>query len=378
MTQAIELLASAKPGFTNVSPDRKTVASFDREGRLYTYFKDGTTYRRSLASTVEVRWRDENRQRKRLDPQDALELFAEAYDVAGTCYRHAEGEVRTRLEHEVLPWSPERLLAESDRFAQVYKPISILPPDQYLCIVLQATEGCTWNRCTFCNFYQDRPFRAKSTTEFAHHVEGVKELFGRGAQMRKGLFLADGNALALSQRRLEPLFAAARDAFGDQAIYSFIDVYTGERRSVADWQRLVALGLRRVYIGMETGLDELLRFLNKPGSCEELVEFVGDLKEAGLYVGLIVMVGVGGQEYRESHAEATLRAIAQMPLGRGDLVYLSPFIEQPGSTYVQRRHDAGLTPLADHEIESELTRLASTIRGMGVKAARYDIREFVY
>jgi len=398
----MELLAVAKPGYTSLSPDRSTVASFDREGRLYAYFKAGITFRRSLASAVEARWKpgpqDEQdrltqdaqdgsggtpmergqRQRRRLSPSEAGELFREVYAMAAACVPHAQGEVRERLEQEILRWTPDSLLGEAERFARVYKPISILPPDHYLSIVLQATEGCTWNRCTFCSFYQDRPFRAKSTDEFAEHVAAVRRFLGRGVLMRKGVFLADGNALALSHARLEPMFRLVRQAFPAHRIYSFVDLYTGERRPVDEWRHLVQLGLHRVYIGMETGLDELLKFLNKPGSQEELSAFVADLKQAGAAVGLIVMVGVGGVQYREAHARATLAAVARMPLGREDLVYLSPFIEHPGSVYAARRQEAGLTPLTPAETETELRRLATSLRAGGVRAARYDIREFIY
>src|SRR5690606_19495262 len=92
------------------------------------------------------------------------------------------------------------------------------------------------------------------------HVEAVREFLGRGALMRKGIFLADGNALALSQARLEAMFEIAKAAFPGHAIYSFVDLFTGERRPVSGWRRLAELGLKRVYIGMETGHDELLRF----------------------------------------------------------------------------------------------------------------------
>lgn len=372
------LLAIAKHGYTTLSPDRNTVLSFDREGRLYAYFSGGVTYRRTLASVVEVRYRNGARQRERLTPDQAKDLFKEAYSIAAACYNDASDEVKARLRDEILPWTPERLLAQGREFARVYKPVTILPPDQYLCIVLQATEGCTWNRCTFCSFYQDRPFRAKSPEEFAAHVSAVKAFLGKGAWMRKGIFLADGNALALSLNRLEPLLVTAREAFPGQAIYSFIDLYTGERKRIEDWRRLVDLGLERVYIGMETGDDELLAFLNKPGSQEELVGFVSDLKKAGVSVGLIVMVGVGGKEAKEAHAQATVAAIRRMPLAAGDLVYLSPFVEQPGSLYIRRRQEAGLTPMPEQEIEEELSRLAKQIRSLGLKAARYDIREFMY
>lgn len=373
-----ELLFTVKEGFTTISPDRETVASFDREGRLYAYYKAGTTYRRSLASVVEARHREGSRQRRRLSPDEAKALFAEAYGVAAACYDQAPPQVRRRLDEEILSWTPERLLAQGDAFRRVYAPITILPPDQYLCIVLQATEGCTWNRCTFCSFYQDRPFRAKSEAEFADHIQAVKAFFGKGAWMRKGIFFADGNALALSQNRLVPLFRLAGEAFPGEPIYSFVDLYTGERKSVAQWRILRELGLVRVYIGMETGHDELLAFLNKPGSREELVRFVHDLKEAGVAVGLIVMVGVGGREHRDVHAEKTLEAIARMPLAEGDLVYLSPFIEHADSPYARRRHEARLTPMTEAEIEAELRRLAREIRRFGMKPARYDIREFIY
>jgi len=372
-------LVTLKPGFTTVSPDRRTVLSFDREGRLYAYYKAGVTYRRTLASAVEVRYREDARRRERLSRAEAARLFAEVHRIAATCYRQGPAALRARFEEDgVLQWTPERLLAQEEAFYRVYKPISILPPDQYLSVVVQATEGCTWNRCTFCSFYQDRPFRAKSREEFARHVEAVKAFFGRGLSLRKGVFLADGNALALSQNRLMPLFEVVRDAFPGRPVYSFIDVYTGERKAVEEWRRLVEMGLHRVYIGMETGCDELLAFLNKPGSREELIRFVHDLKEAGVAVGLIAMVGVGGKEYAGRHGEETLAAIARMPLGPGDLVYLSPFIEHPGSEYARRRAERGLTPLSEEAIEAELQRLAGEIRTLGFKAARYDIREFIY
>lgn len=386
MKTKIELLASVKPAFTNISPGRDVVASFDREGRLFSYVEDGLTYRRTMASEVEMRRRGDKarpgrrppRLRRRLSRAEALDVFARALSVAAAVKPHADGELRRRLEEEILRWTPEALLAEAERFYRIYKPISILPPDQYLSVVLQATEGCTWNRCTFCTFYQDRPFRVKSEDEYRRHIDDVRTFFGRGIMMRKSVFLGDGNALALSQRRLLPIVELTRSAFPDMPIYSFIDVYTGERKSEADWRALVDLGLKRVYIGMETGLDELLRLLNKPGSRAELAEFVETLKAAGLQVGLIVMIGIGGAEYREAHAEATLGTLERLPLGPGDLVYLSPFIEQPNSEYGRRREANGLTPMGEDEIEDELERWARRLRRLGIKAARYDIREFLY
>ena len=364
---------------TVISPDRETVASFDREGRLITYFRAGRTFKRSLGSELHLRYRDGQRQRVQLALAEAHAVLEEVYALMLEVARTAPQEVRERLEAEVLPWTPERLMREAERFRRAYHwPISILPPDAYLSLVVQATFGCTWNRCTFCNFYQDRPFQARSTEDFGAHLKAVRDLLGAGLRLRHGVFLADGNALALSRTRLKPMLEAVREAFPHQPISSFIDVYSGERHDSLQWSELRSLGLERIHIGLETGLDELLAFINKPGSSMEARRFVHQLKPAGLHVSLIVMVGVGGREYREHHRRATLETVARMPLGAGDLVYLSPFVEHAASLYAERRAQAGLTPMTQAEVEAELSEFARAIRATGIRAARYDIREFLY
>ena len=226
-------------------------------------------------------------------------------------------------------------------------PVSILPPDQYLAIVVQATHGCTWNRCTFCNFYQDRPFEIRSTAAFADHLRRVADLLGRAASMRRSLFLADGNALALSVDRLRPIVDAARAAFPDRPWSGFVDVFTGERKTADDWRELRAHGLDRVYVGLETGHGPLLEFLNKPGTPEDARSFLTTLKEAGVRVSVILMAGAGGERYAAGHVRDTLAVVGGLPLGPGDLVYLSPFVEHTDSEYASRAREDGVRPLAD-------------------------------
>ncbi|HHO57681.1 MAG TPA: radical SAM protein [Oceanithermus profundus] len=363
-----------------IHPDPRHVLSFDREGRLYTFYDDGVLYKRALDSTLHWRRRAPGGPRERgvLGPEEARTVFARVYEHALRAAELLDPACAERIRSEVLPWTPERLAGERERFSAIYRPIAILPPDQYFAIVVQATEGCTWNKCTFCSFYQGRPFHAKTPEQLREHAEAVRDFLGRQLLLRRGVFLADGNALALSRSRLLPIFEAVREVFPGRPVFSFVDLYSGERHDPADWGELARLGLERVYVGMETGHDELLAFLNKPGSARELEAFVRELKGAGVGVGLIVMVGVGGRGYREAHARATLAALARMPLDRRDLVYLSPFVEHPDSVYARERAAAGLEPMSWDEIEAETARLAAEVRRLGVRAARYDIREFIY
>ena len=91
---------------------------------------------------------------------------------------------------------------DAARFRSIYTPVAILPPDQYLAVVVQATEGCSWNRCTFCDFYRQQPFRIKGDGEFRSHVGDVVSFFGTAIGLRRSIFLADANALVIAQDRL--------------------------------------------------------------------------------------------------------------------------------------------------------------------------------
>ena len=363
---------------TVLSPDRGHVVTFDRDGRLVYYFRHGETFKRGLGSDVHLRFRRDSRQRRRLTESEALQIFSETLELARRVSRSTNGDARRRIEDEILTWSPEGLLDEKGRFESAYRPISILPPDKYRAVVVQVTEGCSWNQCSFCNFYMNRPFRLRTVTEVQSHLESVKSLLGEGIALRQGVFLADGNALAISNRRLAPLLDRIVEVFPDQELFGFVDLFTGDKRTAEDWAHLRLRGLKRVYIGMETGLDELLEFVNKPGSAEELGDFVGVLKGVGLEVSLIVMVGLGGGEFRQRHRNASRELLRRLDLGRQDLVYLSPFVEHHDSHYRRCREEAGLTPMSEAEIETEISDLAGELRSDGLRVSRYDIREFIY
>ncbi len=365
------------PAATHVARGGRA-ASFDLEGRWLTYFEDGVLYKRALDGRVHLRWREGgHRQRRVIGAEAAAPLHARVRALAEAAWPGAEGEARRRLA-AILAWDPARLVAEKTRFYAVYKPISILPPDRYLSVVLQATEGCTWNRCTFCSFYAGRPFAAKPPEAFAAHARAVRDFLGKNARLRKDIFLADGNALAVSEARLLAILDRARAAFPGRPVFGFIDLFTGERHPLSTWRRLKEAGLKGVYVGMETGHDPLLAWLNKPGSQRELLAFVADLKAAGLFVSLIVMVGVGGHTFRERHFKETLEALSAMPLEKGDVVFLSPFVEDPASAYHARRQAEGVPAMSGDEVEAELKRFAGAVRALDLRAARYDIREFLY
>ena len=373
-----------------ISPRYGASASFDRTGRLLGLFAGERSYQRTLDDRVLERLSGTAARRRELPPDEAAALidglFADLRDLAGVVPaldlspgdKHLLADALARA----LAFDSDRLAQDGAAFRALYKPVSILPPDQYLALVLQATEGCSWNRCTFCGLYRDRTFRIHSPESFAAHCEAVREFYGAGISLRRGIFLADANALITPQKRLVRLLEVAQAHFalpdGPRPIYSFVSAFDVERKSPAEWAALHALGVQRAYIGLETGDDDLLRFLNKPGTAQDAIDAVCALRAGGISAGVIVMAGIGGDRFAETHVTRTLDTIAAMGLGSDDLVYLSNYVPAPGTEYPQQAASAGIRPLSDDEIAAQLHTLQSRLRERlpGVKVAPYRVDGF--
>jgi len=95
---------------------------------------------------------------------------------------------------------------------------------------------------------------------------------------------------------------------------------------------------------------------------------------------VILMVGVGGERFAAEHVKRTISLLSRLRLERGDLVYLSPFVEHADSTYALRAAEEGVRALDSEGLEGQYLELRDGIRGAqpGITVARYDLREFVY
>ena len=122
---------------------------------------------------------------------------------------------------------PPSLAKDRDRFLSVYKPVGILPPDQYLSLVVRVTEGCSWNACTFCGFYRDVPFRWKTEEELAAHTAALRAFFGESIALRSSVFLGDANALCLAHEKLRPLVASVARGVPDRPLASLVGAGAG-------------------------------------------------------------------------------------------------------------------------------------------------------
>ncbi len=416
------LLINVRREATSIMVDQSLTLNYDREGRLTSAWIEGRNYRRSLDNRVLEKQEGPQpglsyRVRRELDTAQARRFLEEAYARA-VDYRAALNDPATRVVTDaspddcqivrealdrILEWDLDRLERDRETFRVIYKPVSILPPDQYLALVLQATEGCSYNHCAFCGFYRDRKFYIKSPEEFRLHIRDVRAFFGGAIGLRKTIFLADANAIIIPQAQLLPLFEAINAEFAIhplglendalkaweaqhpihfEGIYSFIDAFTTRRKTAREFAELKTRGLRRVYIGLESGDPELLRFLGKPNVPDDVVQLVDHVKVGGVAVGVIILAGAGGEKYAEQHVRHTVDIINRMPLDEHDLIYFSELVDFPRSEYSARAREAKIRPLTIGEIEHQMTEMRSRLEFHRMenapKVSYYDIREFIY
>ncbi|NTW02426.1 MAG: radical SAM protein [Oscillochloris sp.] len=365
---------------------------FDDEGRPLSCFRNGTNYRFGLCGDVLLKTTTPGapKQRRILTDNERDQIYADVHTwVTRTISMIAPElphDIQERLER-ISAWDSVRTHAERQSFQTIYTPISIVPPDQYRALVLQATEGCSWNRCSFCSFYRDRPFRIASPIAFRTHIRQIKAFLGRGLGLRRSIFLGDANALIIPQPRLIDLFEVIQaelpnnEAGTPYGIYAFLDIFGADQKTVEQYQALHERGLQRIYIGLESGSEEVFRLLHKPGSPELCIETVKRIKAAGIQVGIIVLAGAGGESLAKQHVEQSMSTLEAMQLSTGDLVYISPLIVPEGSDYIRITQQEGISPLGDTALEAQLHALKAGARAVTQgkpRVALYHIEEWIY
>jgi MoaA/NifB/PqqE/SkfB family radical SAM enzyme len=183
--------------------------------------------------------------------------------------------------------------------------------------------------------------------------------------MRRGVFLGDADALMADTDRLVHM---CRIASGlppaQQGVSCFGAIFGETLRPREEWRRLKEAGLKRVYLGIETGHDPLRKRLKKPGTTSDAVRLIVALKRAGIHVGLIFLLGAGGSGLERDHVRDSAALCRAAPLDKDDLVYFSPLVGRHGITDRERQ---------DAQAEAMKAKI-----GEGPRTAIYDIRCFVY
>jgi radical SAM superfamily enzyme YgiQ (UPF0313 family) len=184
------------------------------------------------------------------------------------------------------------------------------PPSEWKSLILQVTNGCSWNKCTFCDMYKDeqKRFKPKAIEEIEAEL---KYLVQNNLPVTR-VFLADGDAVSLSMKRLKEIMQLINRYFPNlQRVSSYCLPRNLLNKSISDLRELQEMGLKIFYVGCESGNTELLRLIEKGETFESSLEALKKIKEAGIKSSVMILNGLGGPKYSEQHALASAELMNQ-------------------------------------------------------------------
>lgn len=176
------------------------------------------------------------------------------------------------------------------------------PPSEAHSLILQVTNGCSWNKCTFCEMYTlpQKKFSLKPLDKIEDEVAAVARA---GLPVRR-VFLADGDAMTLSYRRLADIMEVIRRHLPDiQRVSSYCLPRNLKNKTVEQLATLRELGLDLFYVGCESGDDLVLERVRKGETFESSLEALRKIKDAGARSSVMILNGMGGKKYSEQHAK---------------------------------------------------------------------------
>lgn len=175
------------------------------------------------------------------------------------------------------------------------------PPSEGRSFILQVTNGCSWNGCTFCDMYtqEQKKFRPREEDYLIAELEKARAI---GPRFEK-VFLADGDAMTLSVRRLTRILELIREYLPWVVrVGAYCLPRNVSNKSEEELTKLRKLGLGIVYVGAESGDDEVLGFINKGETAQSTLDALVKCKQAGILTSVMILNGMGGVAYSKQHA----------------------------------------------------------------------------
>lgn len=230
------------------------------------------------------------------------------------------------------------------------------PPSEAKSLILQVSNGCSYNRCTFCEMYTapQKKFKPKAIDE----VE--KELAAVASQMPdvRRFFLADGDAMTLSVRRLREILECINKHFPRrERVTAYCLPRNLKKKSAEELAELRALGLSMVYVGCESGDDKVLECVQKGETYETSKDALLKLKAAGIKASVMILNGLGGKKYSQQHALNSARLMNEtQPEFVSTLVVSFPM----GEERFRSGFEGDYEPLSQEELFKEIYTLVSS------------------
>jgi radical SAM superfamily enzyme YgiQ (UPF0313 family) len=277
----------------------------------------------------------------------------------------------------------------TEKLSHTFELGPIRPPSEASSLLIRATRNCPWNRCQFCPVYKGSTFELRSVGEIMRDIEaveaisqGIREMawtMGYGDRVRevaamlrnqpqygqfvchvglwlatgsKSVFLQDSNTLIMRTPELIQVITFLRTTFpGLKRVTTYGRSHTVARKSLAELKELKDAGLDRIHIGLETGYDSLLAYMEKGCTAQNHIEGGRKVKEAGISLCEYVMPGLGGKKMSQEHARETARVLNEID---PDYIRLRSLHVSPAMPLWTRLQDGDFELQTEDEVVKEI------------------------
>lgn len=208
------------------------------------------------------------------------------------------------------------------------------PPSEAYSLIVQVTIGCSHNKCTFCDMYKEKQFHIRPLQEVLQDFQLARQAYSHIER----IFLADGDALMRKTEDLAIILQFIRETIPEcTRVTSYGSPKSILTKTPEQLQLLQSLGLKMIYLGLESGSDAVLKHINK-GVCVDEIVCAGQMvKDAGMKLSVTAISGLGGVARWQEHALGTADAFSRM---KADYIGLLTLMFE-GGTPMQREWEAG-------------------------------------
>ncbi len=180
------------------------------------------------------------------------------------------------------------------------------PPSEAYSLIIQVTIGCSHNQCSFCSMYKDKKFRIRRLEEVLDELEEARSHY----REVKRIFLADGDAMICKTAYLKEVLVKIKNLFPEcERVGIYSSPQSIMNKTIEELSELRKLGLGIAYLGIESGSDKILKYIQKGTTAEEMILAGRKILTSGIKLSATLISGLGGKEHWQEHAIESARIV---------------------------------------------------------------------
>ncbi|ENZ03270.1 hypothetical protein HMPREF1092_00456 [Clostridium thermobutyricum] len=229
------------------------------------------------------------------------------------------------------------------------------PPSEANSLIIQATLGCSHNKCSFCSMYKGKKFTIKPLEQIKEEILEFRKIY----TYVQRIFIADGDALIIPMNDLRELLKFIKNTFKEcTRVTMYASPKSIRLKTIDELRELKNLGLEMVYMGIESGSEEILKDINKGATRDEIIQAGKKIKESDIKLSATIISGIGGKEKTNLHAKDTGSIISII---KPDYVGVLSLMIEKNTEIEEKVKNGELEILSSFEILKEIKEILKNI-----------------